>query len=268
MNSFIFGFHRFVWWPKCTPASSRSFIAIPGKVPPYLLAFTELEALACAGQPVLLAFLDARIGRQQAILLQQFPQLGVEFDQRARDAEAHRAGLAVHAATGDRGEDVELLTGFGHQQWPFHLDAQRVGGEEVLELSVVDGDGPGSGAKKHAGGGCLPAACSVVLDIRQSYATSIFAGCWAEWGCSAPAYTLSFRYIASPILVFGSMPRTASSTRRTGWRLRTSTARSSRRPPSKPLCRRYSFCDSFCPVSFTDPALTTTTWSPVSINGV
>src|SRR5262252_3077360 len=22
----IFGFHRFVWWPKCTPASSSSFI--------------------------------------------------------------------------------------------------------------------------------------------------------------------------------------------------------------------------------------------------
>src|SRR3954465_13288506 len=24
MNGFIFGFHRFVWWPKCTPASSNS----------------------------------------------------------------------------------------------------------------------------------------------------------------------------------------------------------------------------------------------------
>src|SRR5688572_22756629 len=90
MNSFIFGFHRFVWWPKCTPASSRSFIAIPGKVPPCLperlrgvppclLAFAELEALACAGQPVLLPFLDARVGRQQPVLLQLLAQLGVEF---------------------------------------------------------------------------------------------------------------------------------------------------------------------------------------------
>src|SRR6266481_10155413 len=26
--SFIFGFHRRVWWPKCTPASSNSFIVI------------------------------------------------------------------------------------------------------------------------------------------------------------------------------------------------------------------------------------------------
>ena len=34
MYSFIFGFQRFVWWPKCTPASSRSFIAIAVKLPP------------------------------------------------------------------------------------------------------------------------------------------------------------------------------------------------------------------------------------------
>ncbi len=33
MYSFIFGFQRFVWWPKCTPASSRSFIAIAAKLP-------------------------------------------------------------------------------------------------------------------------------------------------------------------------------------------------------------------------------------------
>src|SRR5687768_6227290 len=102
MNSFIFGFHRFVWWPKCTPASSRSFIAIPGKVPPFLLTFTELEALACARQPVLLAFLDARVGRQQAVLLELLAQLGVELHQCAGDAQAHRAGLSVHSAPGDR----------------------------------------------------------------------------------------------------------------------------------------------------------------------
>src|SRR5262249_9565975 len=35
MYSFIFGFQRFVWWPKCTPASSRSFIAIAANGPPY-----------------------------------------------------------------------------------------------------------------------------------------------------------------------------------------------------------------------------------------
>src|SRR5919201_1117159 len=30
----IFGFHRLVWWPKCTPASSNSFIVSAAMNPP------------------------------------------------------------------------------------------------------------------------------------------------------------------------------------------------------------------------------------------
>src|ERR687892_332042 len=91
MYSFIFGFHRFVWWPKCTPASSRSFIAIRDKFAPFPLAFAELEPLAGASHTVLLAFLDARVRRQETVLLQLLAQLRVVFDERAGDAEAHRA---------------------------------------------------------------------------------------------------------------------------------------------------------------------------------
>src|ERR1700716_4223456 len=37
--SFIFGFQRRVWWPKCTPASSSSFIVIStAKFPPLRIA--------------------------------------------------------------------------------------------------------------------------------------------------------------------------------------------------------------------------------------
>src|SRR5262245_20130005 len=122
MYSFIFGFQRLVWWPKCTPASSRSFIAIPAKQPsmqPGLcrartigLTFTELEALARSGHAVLLAFLRARIAREHAFVLQPLAQFEVVLDERAGDAEANRAGLAGHAAAGDRREDVELVGGF------------------------------------------------------------------------------------------------------------------------------------------------------------
>src|SRR5688572_7312979 len=112
MYSFIFGFHRFVWWPKCTPASSRSFIAIPGRASPFRLTFTELEALPCARPPRLLALLDARVGRQQAVLLQLLAQLAVELDEGARNTQAHGACLPVHPASGNRGQNVELLTCF------------------------------------------------------------------------------------------------------------------------------------------------------------
>src|SRR5207253_7595891 len=37
MYRFIFGFHRLVWWPKCTPASRSSLIVItPIPSPPLL----------------------------------------------------------------------------------------------------------------------------------------------------------------------------------------------------------------------------------------
>src|SRR5437867_6208706 len=105
MYSFIFGFQRFVWWPKCTPASSRSFIAIPGNSSSFSLTFwrlpfAELEALTRASHAVLLPFLDARIRRQQPVLLQLLAELRVVLDKCSRDLEAHRAGLSVLAAAG------------------------------------------------------------------------------------------------------------------------------------------------------------------------
>src|SRR3977135_3323715 len=100
MYSFIFGFHRFVWWPKCTPASSRSFIAIPDKLPPVVsLSFAELEPLPGASQTVLLAFLDSRVGAPTAVLLQRLAHLRVVGHQPPLDPEPHRPRLAVDPAT-------------------------------------------------------------------------------------------------------------------------------------------------------------------------
>src|SRR5262249_16080478 len=63
MYSFIFGFHRLTWWPKCTPASSSSFIVTVANVPPnqiwflYSPARVALERflhprIAQTGQPI------------------------------------------------------------------------------------------------------------------------------------------------------------------------------------------------------------------------
>src|SRR6266705_143283 len=98
MYSFIFGFHRFVWWPKCTPASSRSFIAIAANSPPLflmvsVLPFTELEPLARSSHAVLLAFLRARVAGEQTVFLELLAQLQVVFHKRPRDPEANRSCL-------------------------------------------------------------------------------------------------------------------------------------------------------------------------------
>src|SRR4029453_1595189 len=168
MNSFIFGFHRFVWWPKCTPASSRSLIAIPDNrcllVVLLLLAFAEREALARASQSVLLPFLHTRVRGEQPVLLQLPAELRVELDERPGDAQPDGAGLAVHPAAGDGGEHVELVTRFREHQGPSDLGPQRVGREIVAELAMVHGNRPLAGAKEHAGRGRLAATGGVVLD--------------------------------------------------------------------------------------------------------
>src|SRR5262245_3186220 len=171
MYGFIFGFHRFVWWPKCTPASSRSFNAIPFKVPPSFTTpierdstFTELEALARTLLPVLLALLDARVARQEAFFLELRPQFDVVFDERARDAEAERAGLAGNAAAGDRREHVKLIGRFGHGQWPLDLGAKRFGWKGLFDGFVIDRQGPAARSQENAGRRCLAPAGAVILD--------------------------------------------------------------------------------------------------------
>ncbi len=78
--------------------------------------------------------------REQPAFFQFLSQLGVVLDERARDPQSHGAGLAVDTAAGHGGHDVELLNGFGQQQRLSNLGSQCFGGEERLELAVIDGN--------------------------------------------------------------------------------------------------------------------------------
>src|SRR5208282_4643298 len=52
MYSFIFGFQRRVWWPKCTPASSNSFIVIStANGPPHLVRCLQPGGRLCGPSP-------------------------------------------------------------------------------------------------------------------------------------------------------------------------------------------------------------------------
>src|SRR4029079_9205839 len=172
MNGFIFGFQRFVWWPKWTPASSRSFNAMPVKLPPYkklpasscqlpagswkreggsfCLSLTALEPLARSFLSVLLALLDARIARQEARLLQPLPQLDVVLNQRARDPKPQRAGLSCDAAARDGREHIELVRGFGDCERLLDLGAERFGGEGLFERLAIHDHAAITGPEKYA----------------------------------------------------------------------------------------------------------------------
>src|SRR5258705_83923 len=80
-----------------------------GKTPLNSLTLRELEALACALLPVLLAFLHSGVARQKSVLAQSRPQFRVEAADRARESHAHRSRLSAHAAALSRGYDINLL---------------------------------------------------------------------------------------------------------------------------------------------------------------
>src|SRR5579864_3382164 len=76
------------------------------------LALAELEALAGALLPVLLAFLHARIAGQKAILAQARAQFRIEERQRAGKPHAHRARLSADAAAVHGCDNINGARGF------------------------------------------------------------------------------------------------------------------------------------------------------------
>src|ERR1043165_3777640 len=80
------------------------------------LAFRELEALARALLPVLLALFGARGARHESRVLARGPEVCVGLPQSARDAVAHSAGVPRRASARDVDDDVELVCGVGERQ--------------------------------------------------------------------------------------------------------------------------------------------------------
>src|SRR5258707_5934104 len=80
-----------------------------GSSPPNSLTLRELEALACALLPVLLAFLHTGVARQKSILAKSRTKLGIKAADRAGESHANRSRLPAHAATLGRGHNIDLL---------------------------------------------------------------------------------------------------------------------------------------------------------------
>src|SRR5512135_80184 len=174
MYFFIFGFQRFVWWPKWTPASRSSFIVIWLMGPP--LPLRELEPGAGAALTVLLALLHARVAREEAGLLECPAELAVEEAERAGDPVADRAGLARAPAALDERDDVELVARLGELQGLADDHLEHVVRKVVLEGAVVDLDRSLAGTEEHAGDGFLAASDGLVLEVRHGKRLSFVPG--------------------------------------------------------------------------------------------
>jgi len=89
------------------------------------LPFRELEALACALLPVLLAFFGSRVTSDHAFGLQLLSQLRVKQHQGARDAETYRIGLSCNPAAIDVRQHIESARIVGGDERTFRRDALR-----------------------------------------------------------------------------------------------------------------------------------------------
>src|SRR5262245_12952868 len=177
MNRFIFGFQRRVWCPKCTPASSRSFMLTSPTAlllrglslrpsarvrepqvsvtdvrdrDSSFLPLAELEPLARSRLSVLLPLLHARVAREQAFAAQGRTETFLLARQRAGDRHAQRARLTREPATVRPRQQVVLLTRLRDGQRLQGVPHQRIAPQVFVDRPVVHRVLAGSGDESHA----------------------------------------------------------------------------------------------------------------------
>src|SRR5436305_8193598 len=145
--------------PKCLRTDGTA----PFADPPALnglrpLALGELRLLAGLLQAGLLAFLDARVTRQEAAALELATQAGIGLEQPARDAVAQRAGLRADPAAVDAGDDVHAVLVADDLERLADVATQRGTREVRVERLAVDRVGARARTQDHASDGRLALA--------------------------------------------------------------------------------------------------------------
>jgi hypothetical protein len=103
-----------------------------------LLSLGELEALAGALLPVLLAFFDAWVTRDQTCLLERRTKVRVVFKQRPRNPMSNSAGLSGRSAAANVDQDIKLSPCFGQLQRLPNNHAQRFIGKILVKRLAVN----------------------------------------------------------------------------------------------------------------------------------
>src|SRR6267154_6815425 len=176
MNRRILGYQRRVWWPKWTPASSkssnvgcpmhslswvRSAAALISDATPRGgpstgsgdvcdLSLTELEPLARARAARLLALDHPRIPRQQSLLPQLLTVPLVRQAQRSSDREPHRPCLPRHTAAPAQRPHVEGAQRVGRRERLLDMRHERGPGKIIAQRAPVDVPLPRARREIHA----------------------------------------------------------------------------------------------------------------------
>ena len=103
-----------------------------------LLSLGKLEAFPSTLLSVLLAFLDSGIAGHQTCMLESWTKIGIELEQRSRNAVSDRSRLARRTTAGDIDDEVKLVRGFSQLQWLTNNHSQSFIWEVAVKGFVVD----------------------------------------------------------------------------------------------------------------------------------
>src|SRR5215475_2609671 len=131
---------------RCAPLARRSSQSERRRK----LTLRELEALARALLPVLLAFLHAGVARQKTVGTKRRPQLRIEARDGARQSHANRSGLSADAAAIGGHHDIYLITEVGKLQRLGGIMLPRMIREVGLDATAVDRELARACAQKNA----------------------------------------------------------------------------------------------------------------------
>src|SRR6185436_14260339 len=149
---------------KSRPEAAFELSGSPPRWPgPDVSAFRVLLAPPRLVQADLFSLDFSRIARHEACRAERRLERRVELDERAREAVAYRAGLAVLAAAVHVDLDVEGRQVLGDLERLAHDHAAGLAGEEFVHGLAVDHEQALAGFDEHARGRALAPARAVVV---------------------------------------------------------------------------------------------------------
>src|SRR5215210_4088595 len=138
----------------------------------FLLSLRKLESFPSTLLSVLLAFLDTGIAGHQACVLESGTKVGIEFEQRSRNAVSDRSRLASRTTAGDIDDEVKLVRGFSQLQGLTNNHSQSFIREVTVKWFVVDLNFARAGPEINSGSCRLAPPGSVILNFSHSNLSS------------------------------------------------------------------------------------------------
>ncbi len=163
-----------VAWGVPFDLDKRPIGSVPQSVAKPGLALGVLRRLTGLLEAVLLAFLDSGISRQVAAGTQGRAQVGVHHEKRTGDAVCKCTGLAGRTATGDLGDNSDVIYHLGRSKRSGRLEDHLLGRKHLIGGPAVNGNSAWRREQTNARNCALSATRSVVVVLVRQLGIPFF----------------------------------------------------------------------------------------------